>query len=62
MSTTYRTHPNGVREVLDVPHYQSGHDDTDVATCGDCGRSWDDRVVTAITPTPSARCPFEYEH
>lgn len=35
---------------------------TDLATCGTCGRSWDDGVVTGMTPTPSARCPFEYFH
>lgn len=31
-------------------------------TCGTCGRSWDDAVVTGMTPTPSGRCPFEYYH
>ena len=31
----------------------------DIATCGDCGRSWDDSIVTHMTPAPSARCPFE---
>lgn len=30
-----------------------------IATCGQCGRSWDDSVVTHCTPAPSARCPFE---
>jgi hypothetical protein len=33
-----------------------------VATCGTCGRSWDDGAVTAWTPAPSARCPFEAFH
>lgn len=33
-----------------------------LATCGNCGRSWDDAVVTSMTPAPSARCPFEYFH
>jgi hypothetical protein len=32
------------------------------ATCGTCGRSWDDTVSTSMTPVPSGRCPFEYEH
>ena len=32
------------------------------ATCGTCGRTWDDMHVTSVTPTPSARCPFEYWH
>lgn len=31
-------------------------------TCGGCGRSWDDGIVTGMTPTPSGRCPFEYYH
>jgi len=34
----------------------------DRATCGHCGRSWDDAVITDWTPAPSARCPFEYFH
>jgi hypothetical protein len=33
-----------------------------IATCGSCGRSWDDSVVTSMTPSPSARCPFEPFH
>lgn len=33
-----------------------------VATCGDCGRSWDDAKSTSITPVPSGRCPFEAFH
>lgn len=34
----------------------------DKATCGTCGLSWDDAIVTAYTPAPSARCPFEDFH
>lgn len=30
----------------------------DQVTCGHCNRSW----CGTCTPTPSARCPFEYEH
>ncbi len=33
-----------------------------LATCGDCGRSWDDAIATEWTPSPSGRCPFEYYH
>ncbi len=32
------------------------------AVCNGCGRSWDDRAVTSMTPTPSGRCPFEPFH
>lgn len=35
---------------------------TDLVTCGNCKRSWDDAVPTSWTPAPSARCPFEYFH
>ena len=42
---------------------QEGHTLPDsVSTCGTCGRSWDNAVSTELTPTPSARCPFEYDH
>lgn len=33
-----------------------------LATCGACGRSWDDGVATSWTPAPGARCPFEPFH
>lgn len=32
------------------------------ATCGECGRSWDDGVSTSMTPAPAGRCPFEAFH
>lgn len=34
----------------------------DWRTCGTCGRSWNDAIVTDRTPVPSGRCPFESEH
>lgn len=33
---------------------REGHD----MTCGECGRTWN----STVTFTPSARCPFEYDH
>ncbi len=33
-----------------------------IYTDGNCGLSWDDSIITGMTPTPSARCPFEYFH
>lgn len=33
-----------------------------LSTCGYCGLSWDDDIVTSMTPAPSARCPFEAFH
>jgi hypothetical protein len=39
------------------------HDDAECrTTCGSCGRSWDDAVITSYTPVPAARCPFETWH
>ena len=35
---------------------------TDIATDGACGLSWDDSIITGMTPAPSARCPFEKFH
>lgn len=32
----------------------AGHD----MACGTCGRTWNSEE----TPTPAARCPYEYEH
>lgn len=34
----------------------------DPATCGTCGLTWDDAVVTSTPPAPSGRCPFEPFH
>lgn len=39
-----------------------GREIIDVATCGQCGRSWNDAATSSLTPVPSGRCPFEYEH
>lgn len=33
-------------------------DHNDLVTCGHCNRNW----CGTCTPTPGARCPFEYEH
>lgn len=55
-------------EPEDIPedHPVRPLDDTanaaDPATCGTCGLSWDDGISTSMTPTPGARCPFEYFH
>jgi hypothetical protein len=57
-----RTDERGVVEVFDANAYRTAHPESDVTTCGACERSWDDAVITAWTPTPSARCPFEYDH
>lgn len=55
-------HDNGVVEVFRVDDYQDDNPGVDIATCGECGRSWDDSHSSGLTPAPSGRCPFEYEH
>lgn len=49
-------HDNGVRELIESDNAPT------TATCGECGRSWDDGKSTSVTPTPAGRCPFESEH
>lgn len=39
-----------------------GHEVVALLTCGTCGRRWNDARISATTPAPAARCPFEYEH
>lgn len=38
------------------------HKAKDAVQCSTCERWWDDAIVTAYTPAPSARCPFEEFH
>jgi hypothetical protein len=45
-----------------VQPLKAGDEAKCAATCGTCGLSWDDGVSTSLTPTPSARCPFEGFH
>jgi hypothetical protein len=61
-SVLHTGYPIGVVEVFNVDAYELGNPDAAVTTCGHCGRSWDDNHVSSWTPTPSARCPFEYDH
>ena len=32
------------------------------ATCGNCGATWNDAIISSRTPAPSSRCPFENDH
>lgn len=36
-----------------------GREIVNVATCGTCGRSWNDAQISDVTPAPAGRCPFE---
>lgn len=39
-----------------------GNPKVEIVTDGTCGRSWNNALGTSLTPAPSARCPYEYEH
>lgn len=56
---TFETDERGVEWVIGVSLDQLPEG---WAKCGTCGRAWNDEKSTSVTPTPSARCPFEYEH
>lgn len=46
-----------------TPQYDDdGNEIVEIATCGTCGRSWNDAAVSSRTPAPAGRCPFEYNH
>jgi hypothetical protein len=48
--------------TFEIQPLKDGEPATARATCGTCGRSWDDGKTTAYTPAPSGRCPFEAFH
>jgi hypothetical protein len=49
---------NGARPQLD----DYGKVIVETATCGNCGTSWNDALISERTPVPSARCPYEHIH
>lgn len=34
----------------------------ELATCGVCGKTWNDALISSRTPAPSGRCPYEFLH
>lgn len=54
-----------VREFIDAggdTYDEAGEPVVAMATCGVCGRSWNDAKLSSLTPVPAGRCPFEYAH
>lgn len=49
---------NGATPQLD----ENGKTREQIATCGECGKSWNDALITSRTPAPSSRCPYENIH
>lgn len=61
----YSSHIIVAREAQDFGTPQYNEDGTiriEIYLCETCGEQWNDAIITGITPTPSGRCPFEYEH
>jgi hypothetical protein len=49
---------NGAEPQLD----EDGNTKVETATCGTCGKSWNDALISSSTPTPGGRCPYEHIH
>jgi hypothetical protein len=49
---------NGAQPQLD----DDGKTKVVEAQCGECGKTWNDALITERTPAPSARCPYESIH
>lgn len=49
---------NGATPQLD----DDGRTKENIATCGTCGKSWNNALISERTPAPSARCPYEALH
>lgn len=41
---------------------ERGEPIVEMATCNTCQFTWNDALTTGVTPTPSGRCPNEYNH
>jgi len=49
---------NGAEPQLD----ENGQVIENMATCGECGKTWNDALISSRTPAPSGRCPYESIH
>ena len=49
---------NGATPQLD----DNGKTRVEMATCGECSKSWNDALISGSTPAPSGRCPYEHIH
>jgi transcription elongation factor Elf1 len=65
-SAAFKTAASGELSNSDIPKdhpvQPTNSNGLGVATCGNCGLSWDDSKSTSMTPAPSGRCPFEAYH
>lgn len=54
--------PSDIPKTHPVRPLKAGQNAKNRASCEECGLSWDDAIITSMTPAPSARCPFEEFH
>ena len=54
--------PDGTREEGRLQEDADGRPIVDETTCNVCGFTWNDALITSVTPTPAGRCPNEYGH
>lgn len=54
--------PDGTAYAGRVPLDEAGEPVVQMAVCGVCGFTWNDAMMTSLTPAPSGRCPNEYGH
>jgi hypothetical protein len=59
---TIVTDERGVEYAMGVFYDDLKHLPEGYTLCNTCGRAWNDTKGTSVTPAPSARCPFEYDH
>lgn len=45
-----------------LQHDADGQPIVITVTCGHCGFTWNDALMTSLTPAPAGRCPNEYNH
>jgi hypothetical protein len=59
---------HGEDDEISIANGATGQYDDDgllvvrLATCGTFGLTWNDALISARTPVPAGRCPFEYDH
>lgn len=53
---------NALKDVQEPCYDDSGNERIETATCDICRASWNDAAISAITPAPAGRCPFESDH
>lgn len=54
--------PETYDSILEFITATPATDQDAIATCGECGFRWNDRIATSLTPAPAGRCPNEYNH